>query len=109
MAAVIEMKRGVIFRVLGLAALCLAAGLLAPMSGPAGAAALQSWRVVLVAGDDSAPVFDNAVDRLSEILTGKPGLEIRRLTSDRSLRTASRRIATAKSIDGALKGNAAQG
>ncbi|MGH6891315.1 MAG: C13 family peptidase [Dongiaceae bacterium] len=109
MAAVIEMKRGVIFRVLGLMVVGFAAALTVPVDGRAEAAALQSWRVVLVAGDDSAPVFDNAVDRLSEILAGKPGVEIRRLTSDLKLRTGARRIATAKSIDGALKGSQAQG
>jgi Peptidase C13 family len=70
---------------------------------------LASWRVVLVAGDDSAAVFDNAVDRLAEILGGKPGVEIQRLTSSRNLRSATRRIASAKAIDGALTGSAAQG
>lgn len=73
------------------------------------AATLASWRVVLVAGDDSAPVFDNAVDRLAEILGGRPGVEVRRLTSDRDLRSATRRIASAKAIDGALAGSGAQG
>ena len=72
-------------------------------------ARLQSWRVVLVAGDDSAAVFDNAVDELTQLLAGKPGIELARLTSDMSRQSASRRIATAKSIDGALTGSAAQG
>ena len=78
-------------------------------AGTADGAALQSWRVVLVAGDDSAPVFDNAVNTLSELLAGKPGIDIRRLTSDRHLQSASRKIATAKSIDIALKDTQAQG
>jgi hypothetical protein len=76
---------------------------------PAEGARLQSWRVVLVAGDDSAAVFDNAVDKLTAILDARPGIELQRLTSDLSLRTASRRIATAQSIESALSGTAAQG
>jgi hypothetical protein len=86
--------------------LTLAATLL---SASADSAALQSWRVLLVAGDDSTAVFDNAVDRFTEILTSKPGLELYRLTSDRRLRSATRHIASAKAIDGALTGSAAQG
>jgi Peptidase C13 family len=78
-------------------------------AGRAKSSTLQSWRVVLVAGDDSAAVFDNAVDQLSELLTGKPGVEVRRLTSDRGLRSSTRRIASAKAIDTALTGSAAQG
>ena len=73
------------------------------------ASAPSSWRVVLVAGDDSAPVFDNAVDRLGDLLGGKPGMEIRRLTSDLALQGNGRKIATAKGIDAALKDSGAQG
>ena len=87
-------------------ALAVAASLL-PAS--ADSAALQSWRVLLVAGDDSASVFDNAVDRFTEILGSKPGVELYRLTSDQRLRSATRRIANAKAIDSALAGSAAQG
>jgi len=76
---------------------------------PAAAAKLQSWRVVLVAGDDSAPVFDNAVDRFTTLLSGKPGIELYRLTSDMRLRSKTRAIATAKTIGAALKGTAAEG
>src|SRR5262245_15369829 len=87
-------------------ALAVAASLL---STRADSAALQSWRVLLVAGDDSAAVFDNAVDRFTEILRSKPGVELYRLTSDQRLRSATRRIANAKAIDSALTGSAAQG
>lgn len=79
-----------------------------PAAG-AESAALQSWRVLLVAGDDSAAVFDNAVDRLTELLHGKPGIELYRLTSDRRLRSTTRAIASARNIDAALKDSAAQG
>lgn len=80
--------------------------LLAPVSI---AATPKSWRVVLVAGDDSAPVFDNAVDRLSELLGEKPGIELRRLTSDPALQGNGRKVATAKAIETALKDTRAQG
>ncbi len=94
------------------ATLCAAALIAAPIfmvapafiATPAEAAATPtSWRVVLVAGDDSAPVFDNAVDRLAELMGGKPGLDIRRLTSDLQRQGNGRKVATAKSIDAALK------
>jgi hypothetical protein len=91
--------------------LVLGAAMLPAMmaASPAESARLQSWRVVLVAGDDSAAVFDNAVDELGQLLAGKPGIELQRLTSDQRLRSASRRIADADSIAGALAGSAAQG
>jgi hypothetical protein len=87
--------------VLGLSAILLSAA--------AESAALQSWRVVLVAGDDSAAVFDHAVDELGALLAGKPGIDLRRLTSDRRLQSSARKLATAQSIDGALKGVQAEG
>ena len=80
-----------------------------PRASEAAAGALQTWRVVLVAGDDSIPVFDNAVDALHGMLAQRPGLDIRMLTSDPQRRTIDRPIATAKSIDAALSGSAAQG
>jgi Peptidase C13 family len=94
-------RRVILGLMLGLAAILL--------TMTAESATLQSWRVVLVAGDDSAAVFDNAVDRLTEILAGRPGIEIQRLTSDRRLRSSTRGIASAKAIDSALTGTVAQG
>ena len=92
-------------------ALLFAALLLAPA---AHSAKLASWRVVLVAGDDSAAVFDNAVDRLTELLRGRAGVELYRLTSDRRLYSKTRVLASARTIDRALAGlndggSAAQG
>ena len=95
------MRRAILGLTLMLAATLLPAG--------AESAKLQSWRVLLVAGDDSEAVFDNAVDRFTEVLASKPGIELYRLTSDRRLRSATRRIASAKAIDSALTGSAAQG
>lgn len=89
--------------VAAIAAVALAGPTTAPAATP------QSWRVVLVAGDDSAPVFDNAIDRLGDLLAARPGVEVRRLTSDLALRSKDRKVATAKSIEAALKGTAAQG
>ena len=91
--------------ILGLT-LALGASLL---SASADSATLQTWRVLLVAGDDSAAVFDNAVDRFTDILGSKPGVELYRFTSDRRLRSANRHMASAKAIDSALSGSAAQG
>jgi hypothetical protein len=100
----------VLTKTMAVAALALSTSLLA--TGADGAK-LASWRVLLVAGDDSAAVFDNAVDRFTELLAGKPGIELYRLTSDRRLRSPTRSMATAKGIDGALagldKGSGAQG
>ena len=79
------------------------------LSASAESAKLQSWRVVLIAGDDSIPVFDNAVDALTKLLSARPGVDIRRLTSNRDLQSATRKIATARSIDSALAGTRAQG
>lgn len=95
------MRRVILGLTLVLAATLLSAG--------AESAKLQSWRVLLVAGDDSEAVFDNAVDRFTEVLASKPGIELYRLTSDRRLRSATRSIASAKAIDSALTGSAAQG
>lgn len=76
---------------------------------PAATTRLQSWRVVLVAGDDSASVFDNAVDALTEQLARRPGVDVRRLTSDSALESGDRSLATAQTIDAALSGTEAQG
>jgi hypothetical protein len=95
------MRRATLGLMLGLAAILLSAA--------AESATLQSWRVVLIAGDDSIPVFDNAVDALTRLLSERPGVDIRRLTSNRDLQSATRKIATAKSIDSALAGTQAQG
>jgi hypothetical protein len=101
MDAMIMMRRAILGLTLALAAT------LPPAS--ADSAALQTWRVLLVAGDDSVAVFDNAVDRFTEILRTKPGVELYRLTSDQRLRSATRRIASAQAIGSALTGSAAQG
>jgi hypothetical protein len=101
MDAMTTMRRAILSLTLAIAASLLSAS--------ANSAALQTWRVLLVAGDDSAAVFDNAVDRFTEILASKPSVELYRLTSDRRLRSANRSIASAAGIDSALTGSAAQG
>lgn len=60
------------------------------------------WKAVLIAGDDSAPVFDNAVDRLMELLSKDTVVSARGLTSDFKKRTPDRPIATTQSIKTAL-------
>lgn len=98
-----------VHRISAALALVLVALLTSLLPTSTAAAKLASWRVVLVAGDDSAPVFDNAVDTLTGLLQGKPGIELYRLTSDRRLGSARRALATSKTIDAALAGSAAQG
>lgn len=98
-----------LLRLLALPAILLATLAWLPAPGPAFAATPQSWRVVMIAGDSSAPVFDNAVTRLGELLAGKPGIELRPLTSDGVYSSDDRPLATAYNIDAALKGTKAQG
>ena len=94
----------------GFVAVLTALTLLAMVTPGARAAAMpKSWRVVLVAGDSSAPVFDNAVTRLSELLAGKSGIELRALTSDGVYASDERPLATARAIESALNGTEAQG
>jgi len=61
-----------------------------------------SWRAMAVAGDDSAPVFDNAVEEISEILAARGVHPIDRFTSDPMVSKADLPIATVKSISDAL-------
>jgi Peptidase C13 family len=60
------------------------------------------WRAIAVAGDDSAPVFDNAVEEIAEILAVHAVHPINRLTSDPMVANPHRPIATAQSIADAL-------
>lgn len=60
------------------------------------------WRAMAVAGDDSAPVFDNAVEEISEILAARGVHPIDRFTSDPMVARADLPIATAQSMSEAL-------
>jgi hypothetical protein len=60
------------------------------------------WRALAAAGEDSAPVFDNAVDKMSEILTARGVAPIDQFTSDPTLQRADRTITTADSMAEAL-------
>jgi hypothetical protein len=61
-----------------------------------------AWRAMAVAGDDSAPVFDNAVKEISEILAARDVRPINRFTSDPMVARADLPIATAQSMSDAL-------
>ncbi len=61
-----------------------------------------SWRAMAVAGDDSAPVFDNAVGEISEILAARGVRPINRFTSDPMVARADLPIATAQSMSEVL-------
>jgi hypothetical protein len=60
------------------------------------------WRAMAVAGDDSAPVFDNAVEEIAEILASRGVGPISRFTSDPMVARADLPIATAQSMSDAL-------
>jgi hypothetical protein len=52
------------------------------------------WKVLAAAGDDSIPVFDNAVDRFSEILQSRGVGPVARFTSNPEILDSNRQIAT---------------
>lgn len=60
------------------------------------------WRAIVVAGDDSGSVFDNAVQEISAILAARGVRPINRFTSDPMLKRADLPIATAQSMAAAL-------
>jgi hypothetical protein len=60
------------------------------------------WRAMAVAGDDSAAVFDNAVEEIAEILAARGVHPIDRFTSDPMVARADLPIATAQSMSEAL-------
>src|SRR5581483_9189574 len=51
-----------------------------------------SWRAMAVAGDDSASVFDNAVDAMQQLLAARGVTRIDRLTTDPMMARADRPI-----------------
>jgi hypothetical protein len=71
---------------------------------PASSAPLKHlhWRALVAAGDDVAPVFDNGVDRMRDILAADGVGPIDRFTSDPELAAADRLIATADNFADAL-------
>jgi Peptidase C13 family len=86
-----------------------ALGLRASAEQLSGAAAVQhapppriTWRAIAVAGDDSVPVFDNAVEEIAEILAARGVRPIDRLTSDPMVSQPNLPIATSQSIADAL-------
>jgi hypothetical protein len=60
------------------------------------------WRALAAAGEDNAPVFDNAVDKMAEILAARNVSPVDRFTSDPALQRADRRITTADNMAAAL-------
>ena len=72
-------------------------------ASPSGPAQHIQWRALAAAGEDNAPVFDNAVDKMAEILTARGVAPIDQFTSDPTLERADRRITTADNMTAALK------
>jgi len=68
----------------------------------ANAEAPPRWKAVLVAGDDSIIVFDNAVVRIGQLLAERGVDQQRSLTSDTLIANADRPIATMRTIEAAL-------
>ena len=66
--------------------------------GSAAAVTRISWRAMAVAGDDSASVFDNAVDAMRQLLTARGVTPVDRLTTDPTLTRADRPLATEKAM-----------
>jgi hypothetical protein len=60
------------------------------------------WRAMAVAGDDSAAVFDNAVDAMQQLLAARGVTRIDRLTTDPMVARTDRPVATADSMSAAL-------
>lgn len=60
------------------------------------------WQALLAAGDDSIAVFDNAVDEMTNILSARGVSRIDRFTSDPTMASEDRMIATTDSLAVAL-------
>lgn len=63
---------------------------------------IAKWGALFIAGDNSIKVFDNAVRRFYSILDGKPGINLRRLTSDPTSAPSTEDVADLRAIDDAL-------
>jgi len=61
------------------------------------------WRALAAAGEDNAPVFDNAVDKMAEILAARNVSPVDRFTSDPALQRADRPITTVDNMAAALR------
>ncbi|MFO1162682.1 MAG: C13 family peptidase [Reyranellaceae bacterium] len=70
----------------------------ASLSVPAG-----RWHVVLIAGDNNSPAFDNGVRAMRDRLTSSGVRDIRAFTSDPAA-NPSLPVATAANVSGALRG-----
>jgi hypothetical protein len=62
------------------------------------------WRALAAAGEDNAPVFDNAVDEMAKILAAHGVVRVDRFTSDPMLQQPDRPITTADNMAAALNG-----
>jgi hypothetical protein len=61
------------------------------------------WRALAAAGEDNAPVFDNAVDKMAETLAVRNVYPVDRFTSDPALQRPDRAITTADNMAAALR------
>ena len=73
-----------------------------PPAEPSGPVQRVHWRALAAAGDDSIPVFDNAVDAMTENLASEGVRTIDRFTSDPLISGRDRPIATADAMTATL-------
>ena len=73
-----------------------------PPAQPTGPIQKVHWRALAAAGEDNAPVFDNAVDEMVKILGAHGVAPIDRFTSDPMLQEPDRPITTANNMATAL-------
>jgi hypothetical protein len=69
---------------------------------PPGAMQKVQWRALVAAGEDAQPVFDNAVDEMTALLSARGVSRIDRFTSDPTMVGDGRMIATADTMTAAL-------
>jgi len=73
-----------------------------PPSQSSGTPQHIQWRAIAAAGEDNAPVFDNAVDKMAEILAEHGVAPVDRFTSDPMLARPDRPLTTADGMAAAL-------
>ena len=72
------------------------------MAAAPGGVPAARWHVVLIAGDNNSPSFDNGIDALRDKLSARGVRDIRLLTSDPG-RNPSAEIASASNVSSALR------
>ena len=104
------MKR-IAFAVLALLWLGACTPTAAPVAAPVAATAAPTvtaagilhWKALAASGDDSIPVFDNAVDRFTALMVERNVVNLRHYTSTESRVEPDRPLATVAALDQGLR------